>query len=108
MEQQVARAAGLMKALSNRHRLLVLCELEGGEEVSVGALCERIGISQSALSQHLARLRRDGLVVTRREKQTIHYRLAEGPVSRLLALLYDIYCRSDTGGCRRPEQSDGR
>lgn len=61
--------------------------------MSVGALAEAVGLGQSALSQHLARLRDLGIVATRRESQTIYYRLASDEVRRLIAVLYDIYCR---------------
>lgn len=85
-------AAAFLKALGNPSRLLIVCELHLGER-SVGALEQSIGLSQSALSQHLARLRADGLVKTRREAQTIHYSLADDSVRQLTALLYDLYCR---------------
>jgi DNA-binding transcriptional ArsR family regulator len=81
----------LLKSVGNRNRLIVLCELLKGER-SVGALQQAIGLSQSALSQHLARLRADGIVATRRESQTIHYSLASEKVSRLIGLLYELYC----------------
>ena len=80
-----------LKSVGNRNRLIVLCELLKGER-SVGALQHAIGLSQSALSQHLARLRADGIVATRRESQTIHYSLASEKVSRLIGLLYELYC----------------
>jgi len=83
-----------MKTLSNETRLLVLCELTAGEK-SVGELERTVGIGQSALSQHLARLRQDGLVQTRRQAQTIFYRLAGDRATRVIALLYDIYCAGD-------------
>ena len=85
-------AAGLLKALSNENRLMILCQLQQGEQ-SVWGLQPMLGLSQSALSQHLARLREDGLVQTRREAQTIHYRLAGDEVTRVIATLYAIYCQ---------------
>ena len=84
-------AAALLRALANEARLLVLCQLVEGEH-SVGALQEASGLSQSALSQHLARLRDEGLVATRREAQTIYYRLADANVARVLDTLAQIYC----------------
>lgn len=84
-------AAHLLKALANEHRLLILCHLADGEK-SVSELNERVPLSQSALSQHLSVLRRDGLVETRRESQNIFYRLAEGPATRVIATLHDVYC----------------
>ncbi len=84
-------ASQLLKALANAQRLRILCLLAGGE-LSVGEINELLDLSQSALSQHLARLRDDGLVATRREGQTIHYRLASGPARRLIKALHGIYC----------------
>jgi len=84
-------AAGLMKALGNESRLMILCSLAEGER-SVGELNNIIPLSQSALSQQLARLRREGLVETRRESQTIFYSLGPGPADRIIHLLHDIYC----------------
>jgi len=91
MSEHSADAAGLMKALGSESRLMILCVLADGER-SVGDLNEIIPLSQSALSQQLARLRKEGLVSTRRESQTIHYSLAEGPADRVIHLLHDIYC----------------
>jgi len=90
--QDNARAASaLLKAMSNEHRLLILCRLLG-EERSVGELERVVGLSQSALSQHLARLRRDDLVKTRREAQTIYYSLKGDAVASVLDTLYTLYC----------------
>lgn len=83
--------AALMKMLANSHRLMILCELHKGER-SVGALQQAVGIGQSALSQHLAKLRHDHLVSVRREAQTIHYSLADPKVREVMALLYRLYC----------------
>lgn len=91
LELRASDAAGLMKALGNRRRLMILCELHKGER-SVGALGRAVGLSQSALSQHLARLRHDGLVRTRREGQTIHYALASPKAREVMAVLYRLYC----------------
>ncbi|MGJ0508084.1 MAG: ArsR/SmtB family transcription factor [Methylocystis sp.] len=93
---KAAQAESFLKALANRHRLMVLCELHKGEH-SVTKLQEAIGLSQSSLSQHLARLREDRLVKTRRESQTIFYSLADENVSRFIALLYEIFCASECG-----------
>lgn len=91
MRAHAGEAATLLKALANEKRLLILCHLAEGE-LPVGALQERVDLGQSALSQHLARLRAHDLVATRREAQTVHYRLADGPVSALMNTLHDIYC----------------
>jgi DNA-binding transcriptional ArsR family regulator len=84
-------AAGLLRTLANENRLMILCNLIEGE-CSVGALGAAVGLSQSALSQHLAKLRADRLVATRREAQTIYYRLASAEATRVMQLLADIYC----------------
>ena len=91
MAAHAEEAARLLRALANPHRLLVLCVLSEGE-LPVGELNERVPLSQSALSQHLAVLREDGLVTTRREAQAIHYRLAPGPAPALIRTLHRIYC----------------
>lgn len=91
MRAHAADASRLLKALANDKRLALLCLLVEGER-SVGDLNARVDLSQSALSQHLAVLREDGLVTTRREAQTIFYTLADGPVHRILETLHDIYC----------------
>lgn len=88
---KAAEAESFLKALANRHRLMVLCELHKGE-LSVTTLQQRIGLSQSSLSQHLARLREDELVKTRRVSQTIYYSLANANVSRVIGLLYELFC----------------
>lgn len=84
-------AAGLLKALANPARLMVLCVLAEGER-SVGELNAEVPLAQSALSQHLARLRREGLVLTRRESQRIYYRLAPGPARNVVSLLHAEFC----------------
>jgi DNA-binding transcriptional ArsR family regulator len=91
MRAHAGDAAHLMKALGNEQRLLILCHLLA-RPLSVGELNERLELSQSALSQHLALLREAGLVDTRREAQSIFYSLPPGPVTRIMALLQDIYC----------------
>ena len=92
MRRNATDAAALLRAISHEARLLVLCELNNGER-SAGELVERSGLSQSALSQHLAKLREEGLVATRREAQVIHYCIADQRAQRLLRVLHDIYCR---------------
>ena len=93
MQLHAADAAGLMKALGNESRLMILCLLAEGER-SVSELNAIVPLSQSALSQQLARLRQHGLVDTRRESQTIYYSLNAGPTDRVINLLHDIYCGS--------------
>ncbi len=91
MQAHAADAASLMRAFGNESRLMILCTLAEGER-SVGELNEIIPLSQSALSQQLARLRREGLVTTRRESQVIHYSLRDGPADRVINVLHDIFC----------------
>lgn len=92
LQEKAAEAARLLALLANERRLLLLCHLAGEGETTVGALAEVVGLSQPALSQHLGRLREEGLVATRREGQAIHYRLADPKAARLLSLLRDLYC----------------
>lgn len=89
--ESARRASALLKAMGNPHRLIVLCQLLRGEK-SVTQLENLVGLSQSALSQHLARLRRDELVKTRRVAQTIFYSLAGEEASAVIATLYRLYC----------------
>lgn len=108
MKGHVAEAAQLLKALGNDQRLLILCNLLE-RPMSVGELNQRVELSQSALSQHLALLRETGLVETRREAQSIHYSLPSGPVTQVMALLQEIYCAPEGGppqsrGPRRPRR----
>lgn len=91
---RAGEAEQLLKALANRNRLIILCEMHGGER-AVAELAETVGLSQSALSQHLARLREDGLVATRRESTSIFYGLADERVSRVISLLHEIYCNAE-------------
>lgn len=92
IQGKVAEVSATLRLLSNEKRLLVVCRLAIAGEMSVGALAEAVDLSQSALSQHLARLRADGLVETRREAQVLHYRIADRRIRRLLEALYGIYC----------------
>jgi ArsR family transcriptional regulator, virulence genes transcriptional regulator len=100
--EKAGQAAALLKALSNERRLLILCHLISAGEMTVGALVDVIGLSQSALSQHLARLRSDGLVTFRRDAQTLHYRIANPDTGRVIAVMRDIYCPELGAGA--PEQ----
>lgn len=94
MQEHAADAARLMNALGNESRLMILCMLSEKER-SVGELNEVVPLSQSALSQQLARLRQQGLVKTRRESQTIYYSLVDGPANKVIHLLHDLYCGTD-------------
>jgi ArsR family transcriptional regulator, virulence genes transcriptional regulator len=92
LQDRAAEVARLLRRLSHEARLLVLCHLAEQGEATAGALVAQAGLSQSAVSQHLAMLREDGLVATRREGTTIHYRIADPRVARLLGALHDIFC----------------
>ena len=91
---QAAEAVVVLKSIAHEGRLLVLCYLIEAGELSVGELVDRIDLSQSALSQHLAKLRAEGLVATRKSSQTVYYRIADPRVLTLLATLHDLYCRA--------------
>ena len=92
LAQSAQAAARLLKLMASEHRLLLLCRLIEGE-ASVGALAEHAGMAQSATSQHLAKMRGEGLVATRREAQSIYYRLRDPAAVRVLEALCDIYRR---------------
>ena len=92
LAQQSTEAAGMLRALANQQRLLILCHLSTADEMSVSTLHGRLLLSQSALSQHLARLREEGLVAYRREAQTLFYRVADERALRLLSVLHELYC----------------
>ena len=92
LQAKAAEAARLMRMLANENRLLLLCHLAAAEEMGAGALAEALGLSPSAASQHLALLREDGLVATRRDAQAIFYRIADPKVARLLGVLRELFC----------------
>ncbi|WED22400.1 metalloregulator ArsR/SmtB family transcription factor [Vibrio sp. JC009] len=92
MEKNSAKAVALLKAMANERRLQILCILHDSE-LSVGELCQKLNLSQSALSQHLAWLRRDGLVDTRKEAQTVYYSLSSVEVKEMIHLLHSLYCK---------------
>ncbi len=91
MEAAADQASDLLKALSNRHRLLIICQLIDHER-SVGELASLLDLRDSTVSQHLALLRRDGLVTARRDAQTIYYSIASDPAREILKTLYQVYC----------------
>ena len=96
MTRSASRASALMKTLGHKDRLLILCHLADGEK-SVGQIAALLEISQSPLSQHLSRMRKEGLVDTRREAQTIYYSLKSGEASRIVEVLYELFCAPE--GC---------
>ncbi|MCS6932829.1 MAG: metalloregulator ArsR/SmtB family transcription factor [Acetobacteraceae bacterium] len=92
MAAKAGEAAALLRALGSEHRLMLLCRLSAGGETSVGELAESLGLSQPGVSQHLARLRAEGIVAARRSGTTILYRLADPRAAALLRLLRDLHC----------------
>ena len=96
MAKSADRASSLMKTLGHKDRLMILCHLADGEK-SVGEIADLLEISQSPLSQHLSRMRKEGLVDTRREAQTIYYSLKSGEASKIVRVLYDLFCAPE--GC---------
>ena len=105
MESAADQASELLKALSNRHRLLIICQLIDGErsvgERSVGELAEFLNLRDSTVSQHLALLRKDGLVSARRDAQTIYYSIASAPAREILKTLYQVYCAPKAAKTKR-------
>jgi len=94
MASAAQKASDLMKTLGHKDRLMVLCHLASGEK-SVGELAGLLDIPQSPLSQHLARMRKESLVTTRREAQTIYYAIASGEAARIVGLMYELYCSTE-------------
>lgn len=92
-EQKASAVADMLKAVGNGRRLMLLCKLLEHGEMTVGDLARDVGLSPSACSQHLARMRDEGLVAFRRESQTLWYRVADPRLEALLAALYNIYCK---------------
>lgn len=91
-EAKAGEVSNLLKAMSNTRRLMVLCKLVEHGEMTVSGLASEVSLSQSALSQHLAKMRDEGLVAFRRESQTLWYRIADPRTETLLATLYQLYC----------------
>jgi len=92
LEAQAAEVAVILHALANERRLMILCKLVEWGEGNVNALAEAVGLSQSALSQHLAKMRAEGLVTYRRESQTLWYRIADERIEQLFATLHRLFC----------------
>jgi ArsR family transcriptional regulator len=93
MQERAGRAAEFLRALASPHRLMILCAL-CEEELSVGELAQRLGISQPNASQHLFKLKAEGLVEAQRQAQTMRYRLASGDVRPIIGQLYAMFCRN--------------
>jgi ArsR family transcriptional regulator len=92
-EAHASHVSTLLRALANQRRLMILCKLLEWGEASVGTLAGAVGLDPSPTSQHLARMREEGLVAFRRDGQTLWYRIADARIETLLATLYDLYCR---------------
>ena len=92
LEDKAEEASRLLKLIANDRRLLILCRLIGETEMSVSSIAEAVGLGQSALSQHLARMREEGLVTFRREGTTLYYRICDPKAERVIALLQELYC----------------
>ncbi len=91
-EANATEVAGILRALANERRLMILCKLVEWGEANVGTLADAVGLSSSALSQHLAKMREEGIVATRRESQTIWYRIADPRTEALLGHLQQLFC----------------
>lgn len=96
-EKRAAEVAGILRALANERRLMILCKLVEWGEANVTSLAQAVGLSQSALSQHLAKMREEGIVTFRRESQTLWYRIADPRIEELFATLHGLFCRERAG-----------
>ena len=96
LADQADEVARLLKLLGNSNRLRILCQLVDGPDKSVNCLADRLQISQSALSQHLAKMREDGLIEGKRDAQTIYYSLSDDNAVKLLSVLKELYCSPDS------------
>lgn len=92
-EKKAGNVASLLKAMANARRLMLLCKLAEHGEMTAGDLARDVSLSQSACSQHLARMREQGLVAYRRESQALWYRIADPRTEALMTRLYELYCK---------------
>lgn len=92
IQEGAAQAAAMLRAIGNEQRMLVLCLLIEHGELTVGAMLEHVALSQSALSQHLTKMREEGLIAFRREAQTLHYRIENPAVEKLMTTLKNMFC----------------
>ena len=93
-QKNATEVAGILSALANERRLMILCKLVEYGEATVGALVDAGGISQSALSQHLSKMRDEGIVTFRKEGQTVWYRIADPRIEKLFTTIHDLFCRT--------------
>lgn len=91
IQQNAQAAANFLKGLANAHRLMILCELADGEK-NVTALMDATGIAQTSMSQHLGKLKNEGLVTYRRDHRTLYYRINHGAVTEIMGTLYRAFC----------------
>ena len=105
LENNAEEVADILRALANERRLMILCQLVEYGESTVGSLVDAVGISQSALSQHLAKMREEGIVTFRRDSQTIWYRIVDPRIEQLFTTLDALFCRNQR---RRKSRSGGR
>lgn len=101
-EAKASEVAAILKAVANERRLMLLCKLLDMGEANVGTLAEAVGLSQSALSQHLTVLREQGIVAYRRESQTLWYRIADPRIEALFGTLQGLFCPPTVGGIETP------
>lgn len=92
-EANATKVADILRTLANERRLMILCKLIEWGEANVNSLAEAVGLSQSSLSQHLAKMREESIVAFRREGQTLWYRIADPRVEDLLSTIYKLYCK---------------
>jgi DNA-binding transcriptional ArsR family regulator len=98
MQSSAADVSDLLKLLGHPDRLMVLCQLKFGEQ-SVGELSRNLGVKQSPLSQHLARMRHEGVVTSRRDAQTMYYSITDPKIAQVISVLYDLYCVQGEESC---------
>jgi DNA-binding transcriptional ArsR family regulator len=98
MQSSAADVSDLLKLLGHPDRLMVLCQLKFGEQ-SVGELSRNLGVKQSPLSQHLARMRHEGVVTSRRDAQTMYYSITDPKIAQVISVLYDLYCVQGDENC---------
>lgn len=100
MQARAEDAADFLRSMASPHRLMILCNLLSGEQ-TVGALAARLNVGQTVASQHLARLRAEGIVATRREGTSIHYRLASPLAAEFVETMYRLFCATGSNPGRR-------
>jgi ArsR family transcriptional regulator len=98
LEKEAVEVAGTLRALANERRLMILCKLVESGEANVTALADAVGLSQSALSQHLAKMRDEGIVTFRRDAQTLWYRIADKRIEALFATIHRLFCKTPSSG----------